>query len=84
MATIIAAWTCGSIKIAVEAGRADMNHEGTHVHIYKNNHRTRSRIPGINKDLDYKDYDTAEQLYYNNLAEITRICEEVAAGKHGE
>lgn len=36
MAKIIKEWTDGSVSIAVESGKDDMNREGTHVHIYKN------------------------------------------------
>lgn len=46
MAKIIREWTKGSISIAVEAGKDDMNKEDTHVHIYKRGRRTKSRIPG--------------------------------------
>ena len=52
MAKIVKEWSKGSISIAVEIGRDDMNRDGTHVHIYKRGRRTDSRIPGKNRDLD--------------------------------
>lgn len=82
MAKRIKEWSDGSVSIVVEAGKDDMCSEGTHVHIYKRGRRTSSRIPGRNMDLDTKDYDIAESLYYRNLSEIERICAEVKAGKY--
>jgi len=82
MATIIRQWSKGSVSIAVEAGVDDMRREGTHVHIYKRGRRTDSRIPGRNRDLDDEDFDTAEDLYYDNIREIESICEDVADGKY--
>lgn len=82
MATIIKEWSAGSISIAVEAGKDDMNREGTHVHVYKRNRRTSTRIPGKNYDLDNKDYDIAEELYYVHLREIEQLCLDVKSGKY--
>ena len=82
MATIIKAWSKGSVSIAVESGKDDMNREGTHVHVYKNGRRTESRIPGRNKGLDNKDYYTAETLYDENLYEIDKYCADVKNGKY--
>ena len=82
MAKIIKDWTKGSISIAVEAGKDDMNREGTHVHIYKRGRRTESRIPGKNRDLDDSDFDIAVELYYANYREIDKICEDVKNGKY--
>ena len=80
MAKIIKEWSEGSVSIAVEAGKDDMNREGTHVHIYKRGRRTNSRIPGKNRDLDDGDFDTAEDLYYQNLSEIETLCMAVKDG----
>lgn len=80
MAKIVKEWSQGSISIAVEAGKDDMNREGTHVHIYKRGRRSESRIPGNNRDLDNKDFEVAEELYYKNLREIATLCEEVKDG----
>lgn len=80
MAKIIKEWSEGSVSIAVEAGKDDMNREGTHVHIYKRGRRTDSRIPGKNRDLDDGDFDTAEDLYYQNLSEIETLCMAVKDG----
>lgn len=82
MATIIKEWSKGSISIAVEAGKDDMNREDIHVHIYKRGRRTLSRIPGRNYDLDNDDFDTAEDLYYKNLSEIESYCEDVKKGRY--
>lgn len=82
MAKIIKEWPNGSISIAVEAGKDDMNQEGTHVHIYKRGRRTKSRIPGKNYDLDDADFDIAEELYYANYSEIDKLCGEVKNGKY--
>lgn len=82
MATIIKEWSSGSISVAVEAGKDDMNREGTHVHVYKRGRRTQTRIPGMNRDLDTKDFDVAEQLYYSNYSQINSICNDVIAGKY--
>ncbi|MGN0413849.1 MAG: hypothetical protein ACI4FV_12525 [Lachnospiraceae bacterium] len=82
MAKIIKEWNEGSVSIAVEAGKDDMNREGTHVHIYKRGRRTNSRIPGKNLDLDDNDFDKAEALYYRHLSEIKALCEDVKAGKY--
>lgn len=84
MATIIKEWYKGSISIAVESGKDDMNKEGSHVHVYKRGRRTASRIPGRNKDLDDKDFDIAEELYYDNFREIENLCNDVKEGKHGD
>ena len=82
MAKIIKEWSRGSISIAVEAGKDDMNREGPHVHIYKRGRRTDSRIPGKNRDLDDKDFDLAEELYDDNIREIERYCQDVLEGKY--
>ncbi len=82
MAKVLKRWTEGSISIAVEAGKDDMNKEGAHVHIYKRDKRTNSRIPGNNKDLDERDFDTAYKLYNNNLREIEKWCQDVKAGRY--
>lgn len=82
MAKIIEEWSKGSISIAVEAGKDDMNREGTHVHVYKRGRRTDSRIPGKNRDLDDNDFDTAEELYYRYLSEIEKLCRAVKDGKY--
>lgn len=82
MAKIIKEWSSGSVSIAVEAGKNHMNSEDAHVHIYKRGRRTDSRIPGSNKDLDSKDFDIAEDLYYQHLSEIEKFCQEVKDGKH--
>lgn len=82
MAKIIKEWSSGSVSIAVEAGKDDMNKEGTHVHVYKRGRRTDSRVPGKNKDLDDADYDLAETLYYKHLSEIEQMCEAVKSGKY--
>lgn len=84
MAKIIKQWSNGSVSIAVEAGKDDMNREDSHVHIYKRDRRTESRIPGRNKDLDDKDFDLAEELYYAHIREITSLCDDVKAGKYGD
>ncbi len=80
MATIIKQWSEGSVSIAVEAGKDDMNREGTHVHVYKRDRRTKTRIPGKNYDLDDKDFDIAEELYYSNIREIETLCDGVKKG----
>ena len=82
LAKIIKKWSDGSVSIAVEAGKDDMNKEGTHVHVYKRGRRTDSRIPGNNRDLDDKDYDIAEKLYYENLREIESLCNAVIRGEY--
>ena len=82
MAKIIKEWGEGSVSIAVEAGKNDMNREGTHVHVYKRGRRTDSRIPGNNRDLDPDDFDIAEDLYYRNLSEIDSLCKDVKDGKY--
>lgn len=82
MAKIIKEWESGSVSIAVEAGKDDMNREGTHVHIYKRGRRTSSRIPGRNKDVDDADFDVAEALYYRHLREIETICQAVKDGEY--
>lgn len=82
MAKIIKEWVEGSVSIAVEAGKNDMNREGTHVHVYKRGRRTDSRIPGNNRDLDPDDFDIAEDLYYRNLSEIDSLCKDVKDGKY--
>lgn len=82
MAKVIKEWSKGSVSIAVETGKDDMNKEGTHVHIYKRGCRTASRIPGKNQDLDNNDFDTAEELYYRHLSEIEALCMEVKDGRH--
>lgn len=82
MAKIVKEWCDGSVSIAVEAGIDDANKEGTHVHVYKRGRRTSSRIPGRNRDLDDKDFDIAERLYYSNLHEIEKLCSDVKKGKY--
>lgn len=82
MAKIIKEWGKGSVTIAVETGKDDMNREGTHVHIYKRGRRTDSRIPGKNRDLDDSDFDMAEALYYKHLPEIETLCMAVKAGRY--
>lgn len=82
MAKIIKEWNEGSVSIAVEAGKDDMNREGSHVHVYKRGRRTRSRIPGRNYDLDDRDFDAAEKLYYGHLSEIETLCNEVKEGRY--
>ena len=82
MAKIIKEWEKGSVSIVVEAGKDDMNREGTHVHIYKRGRRTSSRIPGRNRDVDEADFDLAEELYYQHFSEIEEICQAVKAGKY--
>ena len=82
MAKIIKEWKSGSVSIAVEAGKDDMNREGTHVHIYKRGRRTSSRIPGRNRDVDDADFEVAEDLYYRYLIEIETICRAVKDGKY--
>ncbi len=84
MAKIIKEWESGSVSIAVEAGKDDMNREGTHVHIYKRRRRTSSRIPGRNRDVDDADFDVAEALYYRHLSEIETICQAVKDGKYDD
>lgn len=84
MAKIIREWSEGSVSIAVEAGKDDMNREGTHVHVYKRGRRTSSRIPGKNYDIDDKDFDMAEELYYGHISEIEDICNDVKDGKYDE
>lgn len=84
MAKIIKKWENGSVSIAVEAGKDDMNREGTHVHIYKRGRRTLSRIPGRNRDVDDADFDVAEELYYRHLSEIETICQAVKDGKYDD
>lgn len=83
MGKVVKDWTDGSVSVAVESGKDDMNREGTHVHVYKRGRRTDTRIPGRNKDLDDKDFDIAEKLYYANYSEIDKLCKEVKEGKHG-
>lgn len=82
MAKIIEEWSSGSVSIAVEAGKDDMNREGPHVHIYKRGRRTQSRLPGKNRDLDDADFDTAENLYYRYLDEIQTLCHAIKDGKY--
>lgn len=82
MAKILKQWSDGSVSIAVEAGKDDMNREDTHVHIYKRGRRTNSRIPGRNKDLDDRDFEIAGKLYDNNLSEIEQWCQAVKDGKY--
>lgn len=82
MAKVIKEWVKGSISVAVEAGKDDMNREGTHVHIYKRGRRTSSRIPGKNRDIDEDDFDIAENLYYKNLSEIELYCDKVKNGEY--
>ncbi len=82
MAKKIKEWSKGSISIVVESGKDDMNKEGIHVHIYKRNRRTNSRIPGSNKDLDRQDFETAEDLYERNYSEIRSLCQDVKDGKY--
>ena len=53
-----------------------------HVHVYKRNRRTSTRIPGKNYDLDDKDYDIAEKLYYEHFKEIERFCLDIKDGKY--
>lgn len=85
MAAIIKEWSCGSVSIAVESGKDDMNSEGTHVHVYKRRRRTNTRI-SINetkgKDLDENDKRTAEKLFEDNYYEIDSICDDVKNGKY--
>ena len=82
MGTIIKKWENGMISIAVEAGKDDMNKEGTHVHVYKRGRRTETRIPGRNKDLDAKDLEIAEKLFDKYYHEIDALCRDVKAGKY--
>jgi len=86
MSTIVKTWSNGSVSIAVEAGKDSMNQEnnGPHVHVYKRDRRTKSRIPGKNKDLDAKDYDIAEKLFYDNYREIDFYCNQVREGKYDD
>lgn len=84
MAKILKEWENGSVSIAVEAGKDDMNREGPHVHIYKRGRRTSSRIPGQNRDIDDADFDTAEELYYRHLSEIESICRAVKNGEYDD
>lgn len=84
MAKIIREWSEGSVSIAVEAGKDDMNREGSHVHVYKRGRRTDSRIPGKNRDLDDKDFDMAEDLYYRHISEIETLCNDVRDGKYDD
>ncbi len=84
MAKTIKEWSKGSVSIVVEAGKDDMNREGTHVHIYKRGRRTSSRIPGKNRDLDDDDFEIAEDLYYKNLSEIESYCNDVKNGRYGD
>ena len=84
MAKVIKEWKSGSVSIVVEAGKDDMNREGTHVHIYKRGRRTSSRIPGKNRDIDDADFDAAEELYYQHLSEIETICRAVKDGKYDD
>lgn len=82
MATIIKKWSVNSVSIAVEAGKDDMNRDGTHVHIYKRDRRTKSRIPGENRDLDDADFELAESLFDENYDEIMSLCDDVKRGKY--
>lgn len=82
MATIIDQWCEGSVCVAVEAGKDDMNREGTHVHIYKSGRRTKSRIPGKNIDMDSKDFYIAERLFNKHYYEIDKLCDDVKKGKY--
>lgn len=84
MAKIIREWSEGSVSIAVEVGKDDMNREGSHVHVYKRGRRTDSRIPGKNRDLDDKDFDMAEDLYYRHISEIETLCNDVRDGKYDD
>lgn len=84
MATIAEEWSNGSISIAVECGKDDANRESCHVHVYKNGRRTSSRFPGKQPDLDSKDADKAEALYYDHLYEIQRVYNDVKEGKYDE
>lgn len=83
MAKVVKSWSKGSVSIAVEAGKDDANREEVHVHVYKNDKRTKSRIPGSCKDIDDKDADIAEQLFYDNLSEIRNYYEDVKKGLYG-
>lgn len=82
MSTKIKEWKNGSISIAVEAGKDDMNKEGCHVHIYKRGKRTKSRIPGSNYDLDKKDFEVAKKLFVQHVKEIEALCRAVKEGKY--
>lgn len=82
MAKIIKEWIKGSVSIAVESGRDDMNKEGPHVHVYKRGRRTASRIPGRNRDLDDSDYNDAEDLYHDHISEIESLCNDILKGKY--
>lgn len=82
MAKTIKEWSRGSISIAVEAGKDDMNREGPHVHVYKRGRRTDSRIPGKNRDLDDADFNVAEELYYQHSSEIETLCKAVKDGRY--
>lgn len=84
MTKIIREWSEGSVSIAVEAGKDDMNREGIHVHVYKRGRRTGSRIPGKNRDLDNKDFDTAKDLCYRHISEIETLCDDVRDGKYDD
>lgn len=88
MATIIKEWIEGSVSIAVEAGKDDMNSEGTHVHVYKGGKRTKVWISMTKtkgeKDLDPKDVKTAENLFDRNYKEIDSLCDDVKKGKYGD
>ena len=82
MATVVKSWSDGSISIAVEAGKDDANREATHVHVYKNGRRTKSRIPGLCPDLDDKDADIADRLFSEHLSEIEKYYDDVKKGKY--
>lgn len=85
MATIIKEWEGkASVSIAVEAGKDDMNKEGTHVHVYKRSRRTEVwiSIRGTKgKGLDDDDVEIAEKLFDDNYREIDSLCDRVKKGE---
>lgn len=85
MATIIKEWEGrASVSIAVEAGKDDMNSEGTHVHVYKRGRRTKTWIAMSGtkgKDLDDDDVKIAEKLFDDNYREIDSWCDRVKKGE---
>lgn len=82
MAKVIKEWSRGSVSIAVEARKDDMNREGMHVHIYKRGRRTDSRITGRNRNLDDNDFGIAENLHYQHVSEIESLCQTVKDGRY--
>lgn len=85
MGKTIKEWSDGSVSIVIDADKSEANNETEpHVHVRKRGRRTNTRIPGSKVDIDPKDYDTAYDLYVDNLREIERIYYDIRDGKYGD